>query len=76
MSTIFWWCITAIAIIGTILNARMRREGFYFWMVANVSLLARNLAIREWSQAGLWAVYCFTAVYGLITWTRKERDKA
>jgi len=68
------WINTLVAIAGTVLNARMRREGFYLWLVANVVFLVHNLRIREYPQAALWAVYVGLAVYGLWSWGRKQRE--
>ena len=69
------WIITAIALTGTYLNATGDKRGFVLWMVSNTGLSLWNLSIGEYAQATLFLCYLILAVYGYITWLRKEDQK-
>jgi nicotinamide mononucleotide transporter len=65
---IFLWINTAIAIIGTYLNARQVRYGFVLWMVTNFIFTGYNVLSGCWPQAFLFATYFGLAIYGWRSW--------
>lgn len=66
------WIVTAIALIGTYLNARQNRNGFLLWMVSNTAFSVWNLEIGEYAQAFLFLCYLFLAVYGYFAWKNQK----
>ena len=72
MFELFTWIITAISIIGVILNAQKKIGGFYFWMVANFAWVVIDLYTGIFAQAGLFAFYFVMCFYGVHAW--KEAD--
>lgn len=64
----FIWIITAIALIGTVLNANKQRIGFLFWIVSNLGLFLYNYQNDEYAQALLFFIYLLLAIYGLFKW--------
>jgi len=65
-------CTVALSIMGAILNARLQKEGFYLWLIANTVFIIHNVRIEEYAQAVLWIVYQGISIYGLWTWNRKQ----
>ncbi len=66
------WTITAFSVIGAILNAKGRIEGFYVWIAANTGWIVYNIINDEYALAALFAVYTIICVYGIRHW-RKSR---
>lgn len=62
------WCLTFAALYGTWLNANKNREGFYYWLIADIGFCAIFIANHMWPQAFLFAVYTWLAVRGLQKW--------
>ena len=62
------WIFVIIAIYGTYLNAHMRRQGFYYWLVSNTAFCVINLGEGHLAQAFLFAVYLILAIIGLQNW--------
>lgn len=62
------WVIVCVAVLGTILNANKRREGFYFWIFANIGWIIINLQHKIYSQAFLFFFYTCLCFYGIYKW--------
>jgi nicotinamide riboside transporter PnuC len=67
------WVLTVISIIGVILNARQRIEGFYFWMIGNAGWVVVNVIAGIPAQAVLFGFYFLMCFYGVYTWRKKTR---
>ncbi len=72
----FIWFNTAVAIIGTVLNAKQLRFGFIIWMITNGVFVGYNLYIRSFPQAALFSVYFALALYGWINWGKSSKKTA
>ena len=70
---IFIWFNTAVAIIGTILNAKQIRFGFIIWAITNAVFIFNNLFIRSYPQAALFTVYLGLSIYGYISWGKSSK---
>ncbi|KKM16721.1 hypothetical protein LCGC14_1682980 [marine sediment metagenome] len=70
------WFNTAVAIIGTILNAKQLRFGFILWMLTNGVFVVYNLYINSYQQAALFSVYFGLAVYAWISWGKGAKKVA
>jgi nicotinamide riboside transporter PnuC len=62
------WAITALSIVGVVLNIRKRRTCFYIWAVTNASWAVIDYANGLHSQAFLFSIYFILAVWGIFSW--------
>ncbi len=67
------WVVTAVAILGTILNVKKIPMGFTLWIITNVFYVVHNIQIGQKQQALLFAVYLGLAVWGLVTWMKDKK---
>jgi len=65
------WGTILVAIIGAVLNALKRREGFYLWMISNAGLVIINWRKGDYPQAFLFLFYFCLCLYGLYEWREK-----
>lgn len=65
---VFMWFVTAVSIVGVILNIYGRRACFWIWIVTNAVWFAYDLWLGAYPQAALFAVYFALAVWGLCVW--------
>ena len=65
------WLITAMSLVGVVLNIYKRQECFMIWIVTNAAWSAYDLAIGAHEQALLFAVYFVLAAWGLIKWRKQ-----
>lgn len=66
------WFFTALALWGTWLNARQKRQGFYFWIIADIYISWLNFSLGEPAMGLLFAIYAGLAGYGLAKWKEDE----
>ena len=64
------WIMSALSIIGAVLNAKGKVSGFYFWIVANLAWVAYDISIGLYSQAVLFAVYTVISAWGIYQWRK------
>ena len=70
------WALTAISIIGVILNIKKKRLGFVFWIFANGAWAVVNFKAGIPEQGFLFVVYLALAIYGYFAWAdEKEPQK-
>ncbi len=66
------WVLQAIGVaasyVGAELNARMRIEGFYVWLVANAVLLVVHVSSGLWELALLDVLYFRINLVGIRHW--------
>lgn len=65
------WIATAIAIIGSILNAKRNIVGFYFWLLSNFMYAMINAYLNIWAQSILFVFNMGVCVWGLINWKKE-----
>lgn len=68
------WLLTALSLIGVVLNIQHRRECFALWLVTNVSWCVVDASVGLWSQATLQLVYAGLSVWGWLKWKEKKSD--
>ena len=71
--TIGTWALTAVSLIGTVLNVKKIKYCFYIWTVANILWLAYDIYTGLYSRAVLDAVHLCFAVWGIIAWGKKPK---
>ena len=54
--TILSWTMSAVALIGTVINAGKNRYGFVFWIVSNQYMIIRFAFIGEYAQMTLFFI--------------------
>lgn len=68
------WTTTAIALLGTYMNAQMKRNGFILWMFSNSVFCIWNLTIEQYAQSFLFGIYLLFAVFGYVNWGKKKDE--
>ncbi len=66
------WAITALSIVGVILNIKKHKSCFIIWLFTNLSWMVYDFIIGAYAQSALFAVYAILAVYGLLEWTKQK----
>ena len=69
------YVMMVIALIGSYLNAKQRREGFLLWMLTNGFWIIHNLTVSEFAQAILYSANMVIAIMGFVQWNRKTEVK-
>ena len=64
--------MSAIAFIGTVINAERNKWGFAFWLISNLYMSIRFFVIGEYFQSMLFFAYFILAIRGIFAWTKKE----
>lgn len=62
------WAVTLAAIFGNILNVKRSRYCFAVWALTNTAFIIHNVAIAEYAQVALFAVYLALSVWGWFAW--------
>ncbi len=74
------WVLQAIGVassyVGAELNARMRVEGFYVWLVSNLVLLIVHVTSGLWELALLDVLYFRINLVGIRHWRARARLQA
>lgn len=66
------YVMMVIALAGSFLNAKQRREGFLLWIGTNGFWIIHNLSVAEYAQAILYVANLIISIMGFINW-KKER---
>ena len=72
VSSFVGWGISALSIIGAILNAFGKTLGFYVWVVANTCWIVDGICTHSYSQLPMWITYDVISIIGIIVWRRKK----
>jgi len=64
------WLITALALVGVVLNIKKNRLCFIVWLFTNSAWCIYDYSIGAYAQSALFAVYTCLAVWGLIEWRK------
>ena len=66
------WLISALALVGVVLNIYKIRWCFAVWLGTNCYFCALDFAAGLYAQAALFAVYAVLAVWGLVRWKAED----
>ena len=72
----FTWIITAVSLLGTVLNVKKHIACFYLWGFGNIAWLAFDLWSGLFSRAVLDTVQLAFAVWGIVEWGKSKRPSA
>ncbi len=62
------WILTALSLIGVVLNIKKRKSCFYLWAFTNSSWAIIDFQAGISAQGLLFSVYFLLAIWGLIEW--------
>jgi nicotinamide riboside transporter PnuC len=71
MDIVIPWTLTALSILGAILNIKKRRSGFAVYTVANLGWVAVDIYHEIYAQAALFVVFTGLSTWGWIEWGRR-----
>ena len=66
--TTLTWLLTALSLVGVVLNIKHHRSCFYIWAVTNACWAGVDWYKGVYAQATLFAVYFVLALYGMWEW--------
>ena len=64
------WFLTALSIIGVILNIKKDRRGFLLWMITNAGWAVVDFSHGLYAQGVLFVVYFALSFWGWIRWKK------
>jgi nicotinamide riboside transporter PnuC len=67
------WIGTLVAVVGVVLNNRLRIEGFCVWWVSNVLFAVIHAAAGMVAMTVRDLVFLGLAVHGFIVWRKKQK---
>lgn len=68
--TDFGWTLTALGIVGALLNVAKNPWCFVLWSIANVGLVVRHAEAGRTPDAVLFGVYLVISLWGMFTWAK------
>lgn len=73
MITCLSWGLSAISLIGVVLNIRKNKWCFPIWAITNISWAFVDLSFGLYSQSFLFFIYFGLAIWGIIEWGKHEK---
>lgn len=67
------WFVTMIALYGAYLNSKQDRNGFWFWLVSNLSFCLINILTGQYALSFLFGVYTAITINGLVKWNKSPK---
>jgi nicotinamide riboside transporter PnuC len=68
------WILVALSLIGNVFVVKKNIIGQWVWAVSNVGWVAYNIYIGSYSQATLFAVYLGLCIWGIIVWSKDDKE--
>ena len=65
------WVLTALSLVGTVLNVKKRIACFYLWTVVNIAWVFVDFQQELYARSVLDGVHLAFAVWGIWDWTRR-----
>lgn len=62
------WFITALSLLGVVLNIHKHKSCFYIWAFTNATWCAYDIYKDAIPQAVLMGIYFMLAIYGVVKW--------
>ena len=69
---VFGWSVAIASLVGTLLNLKKRQSCFYIWACTNVAWIIVDIQAKVWSQAVLFSISFFFAIYGIYEWRKAK----
>jgi len=68
--TFFEWVISFVALIGTMLNRKLYRAGFYFWLCSNFGFALITFNAEKYGMMFFFIANFIACIDGLRQWKR------
>ena len=72
MIDLFYWVVTAAALVGVVLNIRKDSRCFMIWAFTNAAFALETWIYGAWNMTVLFSIYFVLAIWGLISWKKTE----
>lgn len=72
----FSWVLVVMSLAGNIFVNKKNVIGQWLWAVANVGWISYDLYIEAYSQAFLFSAYLVICIWGIIAWSRDDKNAA
>jgi len=72
MNIILPWSLTALSILGAILNIKKKRSSFAIYTVANIGWIVVDIYKGIYAQAVLFIVFTVLSTWGWFEWGRRQ----
>ena len=66
------WLITALSLLGVVLNIHKKRECFYIWAFTNAAWCIYDIWKDAVPQAVLMGIYFGLAIWGIMKWRKPD----
>jgi len=67
------WVLTALSLVGVVLNVRKDRRCFGIWIFTNAGWGIYDAVIGAYAQASLFGIYFLLSIWGIYEWKRVEK---
>jgi len=71
---IFGWVSAGLSMTGLYLNARKIVYCWYVWIGSNITWQIYYIHRKDFPAMVLWLAFLFFNIYGLIKWTKDEKN--
>ena len=71
----YTWIVALASIIGTVANVYQKRWCFIIWAITNSFWFVYDLSFGLYSQAAIYIVYLFLAIWGLLKWSKENKTE-
>jgi nicotinamide riboside transporter PnuC len=69
-----WW-LTALSLIGVVLNIKKQRLCFAIWTFTNAAWAVVDFFAGLPAQGTLFSIYCVLAIWGFFSWKPTWRER-
>ena len=69
------WSLTALSILGAILNVKKKRICFAIYTVANAGWVIVDIYYKIYAQAALFIIFTALSIWGWIEWGVKKKEE-
>lgn len=70
---IYGWIVTAICLIGTVLNVKKVQFCFVLWTIGNFLWLILDLYNKVYSRSLLDIIQLVLAIWGYVAWKKENK---
>ena len=70
----FLWTITALSLLGTVLNVQKKVSCFYLWTLVNIAWIGVDAYQGLWARFVLDFVHLVFAIWGIVSWRDLPRS--
>lgn len=72
--SIFYWVVSAFAIVGVWLNIKKKKYCFIIWTFTNACWMIIDFINGIYAQAFLFMVYFILSIKGFLDWRKEEQE--